>query len=116
MASTEPDSNPLTKLLRLRYHGQVEAPTRFDGSDLGMKDGDSCKVSILAGIDTSKLPRAFLDKLAELMANEKSGHHVSASLMTTDSQGQVRVFVARKSKFRANDEAFLSNNFIVLIT
>ncbi|KAK3298729.1 uncharacterized protein B0H64DRAFT_81498 [Chaetomium fimeti] len=104
----------LTKLLRLRYHGQVGAPTRFDEShlytpddgDLALDDADSTKVSTLADFGSSRLQRAFLDRLAELVANEKGGRHVSATLMT-NSHDEVRVFVARNSKFRPRDEAFM---------
>ncbi|GAB1316378.1 hypothetical protein MFIFM68171_06588 [Madurella fahalii] len=104
----------LTKLLRLRYHGQVGAPTHFDEShldapddgDFALDDVDSAEVSTLVNFGTGRLQRAFLDRLAELVANEKGGRHVSATLMTNSHDG-VRVFVARNSKFRPRNEAFL---------
>ncbi|KAK5661582.1 hypothetical protein OQA88_9678 [Cercophora sp. LCS_1] len=104
----------LTKLLRLRYHGQVGVPTRFDephlyapdDGDIALDDADSTKLSTLVHFGSSRLQRAFLDRLAELVANEKGGRHVSAASMT-NSQDEVRVFVARNSKLRPRDEAFV---------
>ena len=104
----------LTKLLRLRYNGQVEASTRFDEAQFdaiagydGLHDEtDSIKATKLVEFDTGSLQRAFLDRLAELVANEKGGRHVAATLMIADHDG-TRVFVSRNSKFRPRDEKFL---------
>ena len=114
----------LAKLLRLRYHGQVEAPTRFDDEpqlhspdnddvDFELDDADSATAATLADFNISRLRSAFLDRLAELVANEKGGHHVSATLMM-NSHDQVRVFVARNSKFRPRDEEFLARTEALL--
>ncbi|UKZ88150.1 uncharacterized protein TrAFT101_003913 [Trichoderma asperellum] len=75
------------KLLRLKNGGQIkeasnfsEMPdeeTEFDKPD----DTDSVNANEFLLFDKRKLKRAFLDRLSELVANEKGGHHVSSSLM-----------------------------------
>jgi hypothetical protein len=104
----------LTKLLRLRYHGQVEPPTRFDelqhdartDDEANPDDADSTKAFTLADFNPNRLRRVFLDRLAELVANEKGGRHVAATMMVT-GQDKVDVLVARNDKFRPGDEKFL---------
>jgi hypothetical protein len=64
----------ITKLLRLRYHGQVEPPSRLDGlqHDAGTDDAavfddvDSTKALTLTDFNPDHLRRVFLDRLAEL--------------------------------------------------
>ena len=96
----------LAKLLRLRHHGQVEAPSRFDETQLGIipddnveSDNDSAKTMQLTDFESSRLQRLFLDRLAELIANEKGGRHVAATMMSVGPDG-IHAIVARNSKFR----------------
>ncbi len=108
----------LAKLLRLRYHGQIEAPIRFDELQLNdaaeveaiyhsnNDDADSAKALTITNFGTSDLQRAFLDRLAELVSNEKGGRHVAATLLVTNHGGP-SVFVAKNSKFRQKDQEFL---------
>lgn len=104
----------LTKLLRLRYHGQVEPAFRFDklqhdasnDDDFVIDDSDSTKALKLTDFDSGRLQRAFLDRLAELVANEKGGRNVAATMMV-NGQDKVDVFVTKNDKFRPNDKKFL---------
>jgi hypothetical protein len=104
----------LTKLLRLRYHGQVEGPRRFDEKqqnaeiedDFVLDELESDKAALLTNFDHDRLRRAFLDRLAELVANEKGGRHVSATMMVSGPD-TVGIFVARNSTFRTKDLRFL---------
>lgn len=76
-----------SKLLLLKSGRQVEEASEFidkpseetEASDL--KSSNSVNVNILSQSNEDKLKRAFLDRLSELVANEKGGHHVSSSLM-----------------------------------
>lgn len=66
----------LIKLLRLRYHGQVEPPSRFDDpqhdastdGDSVFDDVDSTMALTLTDLDPDHLRRVFLDSLAEVVA------------------------------------------------
>lgn len=105
----------LTKLLRLRHQGQVETPTRFDDDD---DEGDddvqlapeadcgSIKTSPPTDLEGGRLRRRFLDRLVELIANEKGGRHVTATAMSVGPDN-VKVTVARNDKFRPTDREFL---------
>lgn len=111
----------LTKLLRLRYHGQVEPPSRFDelqhdartDGDAVFDDVDSTMALTLTDFNPDHLRRVFLDRLAELVANEKGGRHVAATMMV-NGQDKVDVFVARNDKFRPNDVTFLEQTEALL--
>lgn len=111
----------LTKLLRLHYHGQVEPPSRFDelqhdartDDDAVFDDIDSTKALRLTDFNLDHLRRVFLDRLAELVANEKGGRHVAATMMV-DGQDKVDVFVTRNDEFRANDVTFLEQTEALL--
>lgn len=111
----------LTKLLRLRYHGQVEHSSRFDelqhdartDDDAVFDDVDSTKALTLTDVNPDHLRRVFLDRLAQLVANEKGGRHVAATMMV-NGQDKVDVFVARNDKFRPNDVTFLEQTEALL--
>lgn len=111
----------LTKLLRLRYHGQVEPLSRFDelqhnartDDDAVFDDVDSTKALTLTDFNPDHLRRVFLDRLAELVANEKGGRHVAATMMVT-GQDKFDVFVARNDKFRPKDVTFLEQTEALL--
>jgi len=111
----------LTKLLRLRYHGQVEPPSRFDelkhdarsDEDSVADDADSTNALMLTDFDPDRLRRAFLDRLAELVANEKGGRYIAATMMV-NGQDKVDVFVSRNDKFHPNDVTFLEQTEALL--
>lgn len=98
------------KLLRLKNGGQIEeasdsnstetADEQMEFSDLNSPD--SVNVEPLSRFDETKLKRSFLDRLSELIANEKGGPHVSASLMV-EWPDRVDVLVAKNTGFREND-------------
>ncbi|KAK0615560.1 hypothetical protein B0T17DRAFT_497172 [Bombardia bombarda] len=115
----------LAKLLRLRYHGQVEAPSRAE--DLWQDDeaiaatndlaeghetqqeqdsAHSTKAATLADFNSDRLKRFFLDRLAELVANEKGGRHVTATMMITGPD-KVTVLIAKNNGLRPRDKHFL---------
>ncbi|KAK1749421.1 hypothetical protein QBC47DRAFT_355084 [Echria macrotheca] len=104
----------LTKLLRLRHQGQVEPPTQFE--DDGEQDDDaqgpdemdcsSVKASPPTDLEAGRLRRRFLDRLAELIADQKGGRHVAATAMSV-APDRVKVTVAKNDKFRATDMEFL---------
>jgi hypothetical protein len=104
----------LAKLLRLRHHGQIEAPSRFNAAQFDIAnnevdsdlDTDSTKALPITAFDTGRLQRSFLDRLAELVANRKGGRHVAATMMTL-GPGSVVVAVAKNDKFGRKDEEFL---------
>jgi hypothetical protein len=116
-----PQFKALTKLLRLRYHGQVEPPSRFDelqhdaktDDDSVFDDDDSTKALTLTDFDPDRLRRVFLDRLAELVANEKGGRHVAAAMMV-NGQDKVDVFIARNDKFRPKDVTFIEQTGALL--
>ncbi|KAK0735080.1 hypothetical protein B0T26DRAFT_690770 [Lasiosphaeria miniovina] len=98
-----------TKLLRLRNGGQVEESSDFSerpDDDIELTDPsdgtESLRVHNLSHVDNSRLKRAFLDRLSELVANSKGGHHVSAALMV-EWPDRVDVLVARNSGFKPDD-------------
>lgn len=111
----------LTKLLRLRYHGQVEPPFRFDepqhdartDGDSVFDDVNSTMALTLTDFNPDHLRRVFLDRLAELVANEKGGQHIAAT-MVVNGRDKVVVFVARNDKFRLNDVTFLEQTEALL--
>ena len=111
----------LVKLLRLRYHGQVEPPSRFDelqhgaetDDDAVVDDMDSTKALTLTNFNPDHLRRIFLDRLAELVANEKGGRYVAATMMVY-GQDKVDVFVARNYKFHPSDVRFLEQTEALL--
>ncbi|KAK2611824.1 hypothetical protein N8I77_005147 [Diaporthe amygdali] len=92
------------KLLRLRNGGQVSDAESFipGANDLETyqytiaEDADSTMQAPLAYVDDDRLKRAFLDRLAELVANVRGGRHVSASLLIESPDG-VEVLVSRNS-------------------
>ncbi|KPI43240.1 uncharacterized protein AB675_7177 [Cyphellophora attinorum] len=104
----------LAKLLRLRYHGQVEHPSRYDelqrdaifDDDDANSDAATNRTSTLVNFNPGRLRRTFLDRLAEVIANEKGGRHVAATMMV-QAQDSVNVFVAKNNKFRQADISFL---------
>lgn len=96
------------KLLRLKNGGQIEEASDF--SDMPdeeieldkLDDADSVNANEFLLFDERKLKRAFLDRLSELTANEKGGHHVSSSLML-EWPDRVDILVARNNGFREGD-------------
>lgn len=65
-------------------------------------DADSVNANEFSLFDEKKLKRAFLDRLSELIANEKGGLHVSSSLMI-EWPDRVDILVARNNGFREGD-------------
>ncbi|KAJ5560362.1 hypothetical protein N7513_002761 [Penicillium frequentans] len=61
-----------------------------------LESTDSVDVNILSQFDEDKLKRALLDRLSELVANEKGGHHILASLMI-EWPDKVDILVAKNS-------------------
>lgn len=104
-----------TKLLRLRNGGQVEEPTDF--SELPSEPSNTTELSdaeyaesiqantLSRFTDYDKLKKAFLDRLSELVAYEKGGRFVSASLMI-EWPDRVDVLLAKNNGFK-NGEACL---------
>lgn len=90
------------KLLFLKSGRQIEEAFDFadflvDQSELSdLESTDSVDVNILSRFDEDKLKRAFLDRLSELVANEKGGYHVSASLMI-EWPDKVDILVAKNT-------------------
>ncbi|KAK3350349.1 hypothetical protein B0T25DRAFT_570912 [Lasiosphaeria hispida] len=68
-------------------------------------DTDSTKALPLTNFESGRLRRLFLDRLAELVANEKGGRHVTATMMSV-GWGHVTIVVARNNRFRAGNEKF----------
>lgn len=98
-----------TKLLRLRNGGQIEEPANFtqlpdeDEAESASLDGhESVCLNPVSQFDDSRLKRAFLDRLSELVANEKGGYHVSASLMF-EWRDRVEILVGKNTGFRGSD-------------
>ncbi|KAK3348856.1 hypothetical protein B0T25DRAFT_230661 [Lasiosphaeria hispida] len=107
----------LIKLLHLRHNGQIERPTRLESVQLSSDtddavaeaaDDDSTKAMTLADSNSDYLQRSFLDRLAELVADQKGGRHVAATMMVT-TQDSVTVLVAKNDKFGARDGKFLGD-------
>lgn len=90
------------KLLLLKRGRQIKEA--FDFTDLlgeqtelsDLESTDSVDVNILSQFDEDKLKRALLDRLSELVANEKGGHHILASLMI-EWPDKVDILVAKNS-------------------
>lgn len=91
-----------TKLLLLKSGRQVEEASDFidipseaiETSDL--ESIDSVNVNILSQFNEDKLKRAFLDRISELVANEKGGEHVASSLMI-EWPDRVHILVSRNA-------------------
>ncbi|KAJ6028506.1 hypothetical protein N7540_004082 [Penicillium herquei] len=98
----KPRFEAFTKLLLLKSGRQVEEASEFvdipseetETSDL--KSIDSVNVDLLSQFNEDKLKRAFLDRISELVANGKGGHHVSSSLMI-EWPDRVDVLVSRNA-------------------
>lgn len=96
------------KLLRLKNGGQIEEASNFSeilDEDIELEkpdDTDSVNANAFLSFDERKMKRAFLDRLSELIANEKGGHHVSSSLMI-EWPDRVDILVARNNGFREGD-------------
>ncbi|OJJ45984.1 hypothetical protein ASPZODRAFT_152236 [Penicilliopsis zonata CBS 506.65] len=100
----KPRFDAYAKLLRLKNDGQVEEASDFtEIADLPDEDSaDSVHANTLSSFDEEKLKRAFLDRLSELVANEKGGHHVSSCLLI-EWPDRAEVLVARNKRFRDSD-------------
>ena len=97
------------KLLSLRNGGQVEDLSEMDDiiddPSAIPNDDESVRANPAdSGATATKLKRAFLDRLSELMANAKGGYHVSASLMI-EWPDHVDVLVARNNGIKLGDPA-----------
>ncbi|KUI65363.1 hypothetical protein VM1G_11265 [Cytospora mali] len=98
----QPRFQAYTKLLRVRSGGQVEEVNNFDefsvsGYDIhDLDDDDTLHPATLCGSGETKVKRAFLDRLSELVANKKGGHYTSASMMI-EWPDKVDVLVAKNS-------------------
>ncbi|KKO98364.1 hypothetical protein THAR02_09534 [Trichoderma harzianum] len=96
------------KLLRLKNGGQIEEASNLSeilDEDIELEkpdDTDSVNANAFLSFDERKMKRAFLDRLSELIANEKGGHHVSSSLMI-EWPDRVDILVARNNGFREGD-------------
>ncbi|KAH0489424.1 hypothetical protein TgHK011_009855 [Trichoderma gracile] len=96
------------KLLRLKNGGQIEEASNFsempdeEAESNTLDDADSVHANAFSMFDERKLKRAFLDRLSELVANEKGGYHVSSSLMI-EWPDRVDILVARNNGFREAD-------------
>ncbi|KUI59265.1 hypothetical protein VP1G_11073 [Cytospora mali] len=103
----QPRFQAYTKLLRVRSGGQVEEPNNFDefsvsGYDIhDLDDDDTLHPATLCGSGETKVKRAFLDRLSELVANKKGGHYTSASMMI-EWPDKVDVLVAKNSGIGEN--------------
>lgn len=102
----------LATLLHLRHGGQTEPPSRLDArscddvADEGVRDdGDSTKAQTLVDFNPDPLRMSFLDRLAELIADEKGGQKVTATLMTAGVE-KVSVFIARNEGFCSREKEF----------
>ena len=93
------------KLLLLKSGRQIEEPSDLteiveeQAESLDLQNSDSIDVNILSMCDEDKLKRAFLDRLSELVANEKGGDHVSSSLMV-EWPDRVEILVAKNNGFK----------------
>lgn len=104
------------KLLRLRSGGQAEPPEDSlafltdddEGPDAGEDDDDSIAPAALFDGHEDRMKRAFLDRLAELVANEKGGPHVSATLMV-EWPDRVVVLVAKNTGIDRDLATFLAS-------
>lgn len=104
------------KLILLKSGGQAEpledslAFLTYDdeGSDAGEGDDDSTAPTTLFDGGEDKMKRAFLDRLAELVANENGGPHVSATLMI-EWPDRVVVLVAKNRGIDKDLATFLAS-------
>ncbi len=91
-----------TKLLLLKSGRQVEEASSFidipsDETETSeLKSIDSVSVNILSQFNEDKLKRAFLDRISELVANQKGDPHVSSSLMI-EWPDRVDILVSRNA-------------------
>ena len=97
-------------LLALRNEGQLD-PQATDGVDeLNELDGlsddnandsvDTMSTDLIAQAKPDCLRKKFLDRLAELLAKEKGGTHVSSAFMKDEIHGgRVDIWVARNCGF-----------------
>ncbi len=98
------------KLLRLKNGGQIEEASDSNSTEIAdeqmeisdLNSPDSVNVEPLSQFNETKLKISFLDRLTEIIANEKGGLHVSASLMV-EWPDRVDVLVAKNTGFRGND-------------
>lgn len=98
------------KLLRLKNGGQIEEASDSNSTEIAdeqmeisdLNSPDSVNVEPLSQFNETKLKISFLDRLTEIIANEKGGLHVSASLMV-EWPDRVDVLVAKNTGFREND-------------
>lgn len=79
-----------------------------EGSDAGEDDDDSTAPTTLFDGSDDKMKKAFLDRLAELVANEKGGPHVSATLMI-EWPDRVVVLVAKNRGIDKDLATFLAS-------
>ncbi|KAH0530304.1 hypothetical protein TsFJ059_004941 [Trichoderma semiorbis] len=93
------------KILGLKNGGQTGEASNFaeildEEAELEKPDDtDSVNANASLSFDEKKLKRALLDRLSELIANEKGGHHVSSSLMI-EWPDRVDILVAKNNGFR----------------
>lgn len=91
-----------TKLLLLKSGRQVEEASSFidisseETETSELRSIDSVSVNILSQFNEDKLKRAFLDRISELVANQKGGPHVSSSLMI-EWPDRVDILVSRNA-------------------
>ena len=95
------------RLLRLRNGGQIEEATDFAGlpdeeDPADPDDDDSVNAGILSRSDETRLKKAFLDRLSELVANEKGGAFVSAALMI-EWPDRVDILVTKNNGIKEGD-------------
>lgn len=96
------------KLLRQNNGGHVEEASGFteiadDHTDfVDLFDADSVNVNALSRFNDDKLKRTLLDRLSELISNEKGGHHVSSSLMI-EWPDRVDIPVAKNTGIKETD-------------
>jgi hypothetical protein len=100
-------------LLQIQTGGQVyerpepsNLPTDSDGEDNVDDDEDSVAAGPLAPFDETRLREAFQDRVAELVANVRSGQHVAATMFVNTAQG-VKLVVAKNNGMEARDQRFL---------
>lgn len=92
----------LAKLLRLRSGGQIEEPEdsiHYLDIELERKDvsdNDSTTTTVIHDTGQTRLKRAFLDRLAEVVSEVKGGPDVSASLMI-EWTDKVDILVAKNT-------------------
>lgn len=94
-----------TKLLLLKSGRQVEEALEFtdipseNTETSELESIDSLNVDTLSHFNEEKLKRAFLDRLSELVANQKGGQYVSSSIMI-EWPDRVDILVSRNAGFK----------------